>query len=58
MVELKKVDYYWSDRWQKVINIYKCKSCGKEFSDLDKTKPALQKDHDCNQSMEPTCKGE
>lgn len=51
---LKKVDFYWSDRWQRRINVYQCAACGKEMTDLNKARPALTKEHAqaCNESHE------
>lgn len=44
---IRKVDFYWSDRWRRVINIYRCPECGKEMSDLNARKPKLNRDHVC-----------
>jgi Zn ribbon nucleic-acid-binding protein len=41
---IKKTDWYWSDRWQKVINCYECVDCGKHLSSLDES----HKTHKCN----------
>ena len=46
-MKFKKVDYYWSDKWQRVINVYQCPECGKDVSDLDKKKPEIEKEHVC-----------
>lgn len=45
--KLKKVTFYWSDRWQRVINIYKCDKCGREFNDLLMAKPKIERLHNC-----------
>ena len=44
---MRKVDFYYSDRWRRVINIYRCSKCGKEESDLNATKPEIERDHVC-----------
>ena len=48
MKKFKKVDWYLSDRWRRIINIYRCKQCGKEESDFKRKKPQIEKEHVCS----------
>ena len=44
---MRKIDFYYSDRWRRVINIYRCSKFGKEESDFTATKPEIERDHVC-----------
>jgi len=44
---MRKVDFYWSDRWQRVINIYRCSRCGGDENDLSMNKPEIERTHVC-----------
>ena len=47
MSKLKKIDFYWSDRWWRVIGVYRCANCLKEMTNLRMKRPDLEISHVC-----------